>query len=139
MKKRFLPLSMLLITIVLAQASIVANATGIQGKYNPRTSSKATFSSFMKSIRANQETGLIDPADLIAGQRAAQATNRDANLDWVSAGPDNFGGLTRGVIYNADGTVVIGTMGGGIYKTTNGGITFKQISNLNLPDRKSVV
>ena len=133
MKKRFLPLSMLLITIVLAQASIVANAAGIQGKYNPRTSSKATFSSFMKSIRANQETGLIDPADLIAGQRAAQATNRDANLDWVCAGPDNFGGLTKGVVYNADGTVVIGTMGGGIYKTTNGGITFKQISNLSLP------
>ena len=132
MKKRFLPLSMLLITIVLAQASIVANATGVQGKYNPRTSSKATFSSFMKSIRANQETGLIDPADVIAGQKAAQATMRDANLDWVSAGPDNYGGFTRGVVYNADGSVVIGTMGGGIYKTTNGGITFRQISDMNL-------
>ena len=98
MKKRFLPLSMLLITIVLAQASIVANAAGIQGKYNPRTSSKATFSSFMKSIRANQETGLIDPADLIAGQEAAQTTSRDANLTWNYAGPDNYGGMTRAIV-----------------------------------------
>ena len=133
MKKRFLPLSMLLITIVLAQASFVANAAGIQGKYTPRTGSKATFSSFMKTIRANQETGLIDPADLIAGQRAAQGSTKDANLDWVCAGPDNYGGMTRGVIYNADGTVIIGTMGGGVYKTTNGGITFRRIVDMNLP------
>ena len=132
MKKRFLPLSMLLITMVLAQASIVANAAGIQGKYNPRTSSKATFSSFMKSIRANQETGLIDPADLIAGQEAAQTTSRDANLTWNYAGPDNYGGLTRAIVYNNDGTVLIGTMGGDIFKTTNGGITFKKITNVGM-------
>ena len=132
MKKRFLPLSMLLITIVLAQASIVANAAGIQGKYNPRTSSKATFSSFMKSIRANQETGLIDPADLIASQKAAQTTSRDANLTWNYAGPDNYGGLTRAIVYNNDGTVVIGTMGGDLFKTTNGGITFKKITNVGM-------
>ena len=132
MKKRFLPLSMLLITIVLAQASFVANAAGDQGKYTPRTSSEATFSSFMKSIRANQETGLVDPALMLAGQQAAQSSTRDANLDWVYAGPDNFGGQTRAIVYNNDGTVLIGTMGGDIYKTTNGGITFKRITTMNL-------
>lgn len=132
MKKRFLPLSMLLITIVLAQASIVANAAGIQGKYNPRTSSKATISSFMKSIRANQETGLIDPADLIAGQEAAQTTSRDANLTWNYAGPDNYGGMTRAIVYGNDGSVLIGTMGGDIFKTTNGGITFKKLTNVSM-------
>ena len=99
MKKRFLPLSMLLITMVLAQASIVANAAGNQGKYTPRTGSKATISSFMKSIRANQETGLIDPALLIQGQKAAQTSSRDVDLTWKYAGPDNFGGLTRAIVY----------------------------------------
>ena len=133
MKKRFLPLSMLLITIVLAQASFVANAAGVQGKYTPRTGSKATISSFMKSIRANQETGLIDPADMIAAQKAAQAGTTRGDMEWTYAGPDNFGGLTKGVIYNADGTVLIGTMGGNIFKTTNGGITFRRITNMNLP------
>lgn len=133
MKKRFLPLSMLLITIVLAQASIVANATEKQGQYVPRSNSKATISSFMKSIRANQETGLIDPALLIAGQKAAQTSSRDASLTWNYAGPDNFGGLTKAVIYNNDGTVLIGTMGGELYKTTNGGVTFQRITNLSLP------
>ena len=133
MKKRFLPLSMLLITIVLAQASFVANATGIQGKYTPRTGSKATFSSFMKSIRANQETGLIDPADLIAAQKAVQAGATKGDMEWTYAGPDNYGGLTRAVIYRANGTVIIGTMCGDIYETTNGGITFRKLTSLNLP------
>ncbi len=133
MKKRFLPLSMLLITIVLAQASFVANAAGIQGKYTPRSGSKATISSFMKSIRANQETGLIDPALMIAAQKAAQTTTKDGELDWTYAGPDNYGGMTRALIYNNDGTVLIGTIGGEIYKTVNGGVTFGKIGSIDAP------
>ena len=133
MKKRFLPLSMLLITMVLAQASLVANAAGDQGKYTPRSSTKATISSFMKSIRANQETGLIDPALLIAGQQSAQSTSRETLLDWNYAGPDNFGGPTKAIVYDNDGNVLIGTASGDIYKTTNGGITFGMIANLGCP------
>ncbi len=133
MKKRFLPLSMLLITIVLAQASLVANAAGNQGKYTPRTVSKATFSSFMKSIRANQETGLIDPASLLAGQKAAQKSSKDGGMDWVFAGPDNYGGMTRAMLYDTDGSILIGTMGGDIFKSTNGGITFGRVTDINLP------
>ena len=133
MKKRFLPLSMLLITIVLAQASFVANAAGGQGKYTPRNGSKATFSSFMKSIRANQETGLIDPADLLAAQKATQTSAKDGDLSWDYAGPDNFGGLTRAVVYDKNGNVVIGTMSGDIYKTENDGITFRKIASIEYP------
>ena len=133
MKKRFLPLSMLLITMVLAQASFVANAAGIEGKYTPRTDSKATISSFMKSIRANQETGLIDPADLLAAQKATQTSAKDGDLSWDYAGPDNFGGLTRAVVYDKNGNVVIGTMSGDIYKTENDGITFRKIASIEYP------
>lgn len=140
MKKRFLPLSMLLITIVLAQASFVANAAGIQGKYTPRSGSKATISSFMKSIRANQETGLIDPALMMAAQKAAQTTTKDGDLNWAYAGPDNFGGMTRAILYqqkNKQGkviqTVLIGTIGGDIYETENGGVTFGKVASLDAP------
>ena len=123
---------MLLITMVLAQASLVANAAGDQGKYTPRSGEKATVSSFMKSIRANQETGLIDPASLIEARNSAQVTGRDVNLDWVYAGPDNFGGMTKAVVYDNDGDVIIGTAGGDVYKTTNGGITFRKISGSSI-------
>ena len=118
--------------MVLAQASIVANAAGTEGKYTPRNSSQATISSFWKSIRANQETGLIDPALVIAARKTAQTTTKDANFDWSYTGPDNFGGLTRAVIYDKDKNLVIGTMGGDLYKTTNGGITFRKITNMSL-------
>ena len=132
MKKRFLPLSMLLITMVLAQASFVANAAGDHGKYTPRSGSEATFSSFMKSIRANQETGLIDPALLLAAQKTVNSSAKDGDFDWTPAGPDNFGGMTRAILYT-DKSVLIGTMGGDIYETTNGGVTFQRITNLTVP------
>ena len=123
---------MLLITIVLAQASFVANAAEIEGKYTPRTGSNATFSSFMKSIRANQETGLIDPALLIEGQKASQTAKSD-NLTWDQAGPDNLGGPSKAVIYDNEGNVLIGSMGGDIFKTTNGGVTFRRIAHVEAP------
>ena len=132
MKKRFLPISLLLTIIILAQSSFVANANGDSGKYNPRTTIQPTAHSFMKSIRANQETGLIDPAWLLqCNDNASQS--RDGELDWTSLGPDNYGSLTRGIIYDNNdatgNTIYIGTMGGGIFKSVNGGITWQTVDS----------
>ncbi len=130
MKKRFLPISLLLTIIILAQTSFVVNANGDSGKYNPRTTMQPTAQSFMKSIRANQETGLIDPVWVLEATKDSQT--REGELNWTSLGPDNYGSLTRGLIYdNQDATsktLYIGTMGGGIYKSVNGGITWKTVS-----------
>ena len=130
MKKRFLPISLLLTIIILAQTSFVVNANSDSGKYNPRSVMQPTAQSFMKSIRANQETGLIDPAWLLEATKGSQS--RDGELNWTSLGPDNYGSLTRGIIYdNQDATnktLYIGTMGGGIFKSENGGITWKTVS-----------
>ena len=129
MKKRFLPISLLLTIIILAQTSFVVNANGNSGKYTPRTVMQPTAQSFMKSIRANQETGLIDPAWLVDATKSSQS--RDGELNWTSLGPDNYGSLTRAIVYdNQDATnktLYIGTMGGGIFKSVNGGITWKTI------------
>ena len=130
MKKRFLPISLLLTIIVLAQTSFVANAHGDNGKYTPRSTMQATVQSFMKSIRANQETGLIDPASLVDNSSMLQS--RGEGLNWTSLGPDNYGSLTRAIIYDkkdaTNQTIYIGTMGGGVFKSTNGGITWKSVS-----------
>lgn len=131
MKKRFLPISLFLTIIVLVQTSFVVNANGDSGKYNPRGTSQATVESFMKSIRANQETGLIDPAWLVDNSSMSQS--REESLNWTSLGPDNYGSLTRAIVYDKNDascqTIYIGTMGGGILKSTNGGITWKSISD----------
>lgn len=130
MKKRFLPISLLLTVMVLAQTSLVVNAKGDSGKYTPRNASQPTAQSFMKSIRANQETGLIDPAWLLEASESTQT--RSEALNWTSLGPDNYGSLTRGIIYDKNDatnkTIYIGTMGGGVFKSVNGGITWKPVA-----------
>lgn len=130
MKKKFLPNCLLLTIIILAQTSFVVNAKGDSGKYTPRSASQPTAQSFMKSIRANQETGLIDPAWLIESTKDTQS--KDGELNWTSLGPDNYGSLTRGIVYDnrdaSNKTIYIGTMGGGVFKSTNGGITWKTVS-----------
>ena len=127
MKKRFLPISLLLTIILLAQTSFVVNANSDSGKYTPRTAEQATAQSFMKSIRANQETGLIDPAWLVTTTKSQSRNSNDFN--WTSLGPDNYGSLTRGIVYDkndaTNNTIYIGTMGGGVFKSTNGGITWQ--------------
>ena len=128
MKKRFLPFSLVLAIIVLGQVAIADNG----GHYVPRTQGNETAESFMGSIRANQQTGLIDPAWMLkAMQNNDKATNGD--LYWISMGPDNMGGQTTAVLYdNQSNVVFIGSKGGGVYKTYNSGITWHQVGNQNL-------
>ena len=87
---------MLLITMMLTQAGLAENTAKVQGRYTPRNGSEPTFSSYMKSIRANQETGLIDPALMINSEEAI----REGEMNWIVAGPDNFGALTRAMVFD---------------------------------------
>jgi len=127
MKKRFLPISLLLVIMVLGQSLAVADQGG---HYVPRTQNNDA-ESFMGSLRANQHTGLIDPADVLKAMQAP-ATRNDANkpLYWLTMGPDNMGGQTTAVLYDnrlyeghTNGQIYIGSKGGGVYKSYNHGIT----------------
>ncbi|MCF0200637.1 MAG: hypothetical protein HUK16_04620, partial [Bacteroidales bacterium] len=136
MKKRILPLSLLLVTLMFGQANVIADNGG---HYVPRVQGEATADSYMSELRANQHTGLIDPALMM---KAAQSANaKEGNeLYWLSMGPDNFGGQTTAVLYdnqkneygNPNGIVYIGSKGGGVYKTYNHGITWHQVGGMDL-------
>ena len=137
MKKRFLPFSLLLVIMVLGQSMAIADQGG---HYVPRTQTTMNAESFMGSLRANQNTGLIDPADMFKAMQV-QATRNGANdpLYWISMGPDNMGGQTTAVVYDnrlyqghPNGVVYIGSKGGGVYKTYNYGVTWHHVGNLNL-------
>ena len=127
MKKRFLPFIMAV--LVFGQFAIADNG----GHYVPRTQGNATAESFMGSLRANQHTGLIDPAWMLqAAQNQTKETNA-GDLYWISMGPDNMGGQTTAVLYdNQTNWVYIGSKGGGVYVTYNGGITWHQLGGLDL-------
>ena len=115
--------------LVFGQFAIADNG----GHYVPRTQGNATAESFMGSLRANQHTGLIDPAWMLqAAQNQTKETNA-GDLYWISMGPDNMGGQTTAVLYdNQTNWVYIGSKGGGVYVTYNGGITWHQLGGLDL-------
>ena len=88
----------------------------------------------MGSLRANQNTGLIDPADMFKAMQAPVSKNgADQPLYWINMGPDNMGGQTMAVLYdNQSNVVYIGSKGGGVFKSYNNGITWHQVGNMNL-------
>jgi hypothetical protein len=131
MKKRFLPLSLLLVIIILGQAMSFA---GNRGKYVPRDKNSATAESYMTDLRANQNTGLIDPALMIKASKEVCSSSKEGDLYWINIGPDNFGGQTTAVLYdNRNSNVIyIGSKGGGVFKTYNKGITWHRVGNANL-------
>ena len=116
--------------MILGQSITIADNGG---HYVPRTQGTSSADRFMSEMRANQHTGLIDPAWMI---NAVQNT-RDASDDplyWLSMGPDNLGGQTTAVVYDnqTPGVVYIGSKGGGVYKTYNFGITWHQVGETDL-------
>ena len=130
MKKRFLPFSLLLVIMILGQ-SVIADQGG---HYVPRKQIN-NAESYMGSLRSNQKTGLIDPADMLKAMQAP--ATRDASDDplyWINMGPDNMGGQTTAIVYDNRGTgvVYIGSKGGGVYKSYNYGHTWHHVGSLNL-------
>ena len=130
MKKRFLPFSLVLAIFVFGQVAIADNG----GHYVPRTQGNETAESFMGSLRANQHTGLIDPALMLKAMKSADSKGTtEGDLYWLSMGPDNMGGQTTAIVYdNRSNVVYIGSKGGGVYKTYNYGITWHQVGKKNL-------
>lgn len=148
MKRRFLPLSLFLIFTMLG--GLILSTSGIiqSKKYVPRTYPKDALSKgnkpsaeYLKLLRNNQTTGLINPADLsqVQKQLSEIKRNRSFEINWKELGPDNFGGRTRAIIFdNKDETAktaYAASVTGGIWKSTDLGITWSKInqetSNLN--------
>jgi len=91
----------------------------------------------MHQIRANQNTGLIDPRDMLKAQTqvnkmATEKAMSDVNLNWKQLGPNNAAGRTRTVLFSnkdASGmTILTGGVTGGIWKSRNLGLTWHQMN-----------
>jgi len=86
---------------------------------------------FYNTIKANPLTGEIDPQLIEAAYRQADKLGgfRALNLNWISRGPDNYGGRTRALIIDKDNPniLVAGGVSGGVYRSTNGGKSWNRI------------
>ncbi len=144
MKKRILPFSLFLIFIVLTGFGYVFfsngfNAENLSNIQNIQSNERAIkpAAEYLMTIRNNQNTGLIDPEDVIHAQNQIieQSGSRSGSLEWIQSGPDNFGGRTRAIIYdNTDSeskTIYAAAVSGGIWKSINGGITWNKVNQNN--------
>lgn len=135
MKKGFLPLSFLLVITILSGLNSYASGSDKNKTNGPAE----TAETYLNSIRANQHTGLIDPIDLLkASLQVDQMTQGKGKetLNWVNLGPDNFAGQVKAILFDnrdaSGNTVLAGTSGGGIWRSTNDGITWHKVSNINM-------
>lgn len=87
---------------------------------------------YLAMLKNNQVTGTIDPADIIkAEQVSLKAGGLGQGIEWTNAGPDNFGGRTRALLFdNQDPeykTIYAASTSGGLWKSVTGGILWDHI------------
>ncbi len=103
-----------------------------------------------ESARANQVTGTVNPLDVLHARQQAEMLRTKSStstngLHWISAGPTNYPGLVWSTIYdNTDKTgqtLIAGAAGGGLWKSTNLGLTWAQmaVENQLIPKVSSIV
>ncbi len=145
MKKRILPFSLFLTVIVLTGFGISNYTQKHSPQYQdksedirPRARAIKPASEYLATIRNNQNTGLINPKDVIHVQKQINeqdGSRSNLSLDWIQTGPDNYGGRTRAILFdNKDSqsnTIYAAAVSGGIWKSTNAGITWNKINENN--------
>ena len=102
---------------------------------------KATVAAGRDAYRLMQRGGHYDPTVALSAHHTVQklidkknkeAQQRDAGLRrWSSIGPGNVGGRVRAIAPHPtnNSELIIGTASGGIWKTTNGGSTWSNVSD----------
>ena len=60
-----------------------------------------------------------------------QTASAQLNLVWEELGPNNMGDHVRGLFVDNSGTVWAGATGGGLWRSTNSGTTWEQVSGLS--------
>jgi len=150
MKRKNLPLSLALISIVLGGIIFGFSNSQSESKYIPRSSDNESLVygikpsvEYIALIRNNQTTGVIAPEYLNRVQdqlKDFEESRSFVNLTWRQLGPDNFGGRTRAIMFdNQDATaktLYAAGVSGGIWKSENVGISWQKINsesyNLNV-------
>ena len=110
-----------------------------QKQYVPNPELKEAFEAkgawnYLNNMRANQVTGVIDPADVAAARQAVQGMaaykTSSLNLTWEFVGPDNLGGRTRDFLIdrNNSSTLYASGVAGGVYKSTTAGLSWVKVS-----------
>lgn len=114
--------------------SLLAVLSGMAFSVNAQQTGSSGNMSYYQKARVNQVTGEINPDDVLQARQQMEkmSSSRALNLDWIEAGPDNFGGFVSSVLVDnqdeSGNTMYAGAFTGGIWKTTNGGLIWNKIN-----------
>jgi len=83
---------------------------------------------YVNSMRANQETGLVNPADVLRAHRHAdqKLQHKSSLWQWDFMGPNNVGGRTRALLVDNSNTnrLYAGSVAGGLWISNDGGASW---------------
>lgn len=111
----------------------VSNRKNRMKNYN-KSDMPDMFAKIQKMIRTRE--GFSEPTyqpnykliELKKMMNSSKSLKKIANLNWVERGPANVGGRTRGIVVDPDdpfkNTWYAGSVGGGVWKTTNAGTSW---------------
>jgi hypothetical protein len=132
-------------TLAIIGSVALQNLTSSKEYYKPveETTFQSPFgaSEYIHSLKANQHTNKINPADVEAvlmQMNQAKMHKSDFPIDWESAGPDNIGGRTRAIHIDRNNNNILyaGAVSGGLYKSINKGGSWYAVNdhaeNLNV-------
>lgn len=138
--KRSIPFLLAIVAIGAASLAFLKNDSSPE--YQPRVQETVSGATGAEEIRKSM---LVDPltgeinleyvsmveSDLKKYSRNDALKNTD--LEWVSAGPNNVGGRTRGIFTYPDNPdrVFIGAVSGGLFQSFNGGEEWERVDGFN--------
>ncbi len=140
MKKGVLFSSVIGLSLVLGSLAIF-NLNNSTEYYQPRNYTEANEgyqggADWMHRLRANQITGEIDAADVLAaraeiGALKAKSKKSTLNLQWAELGPDNIGGRTRAFLISKQtpGLFFAASVSGGLFRSTNSGSSWNAVND----------
>lgn len=114
-----------------------------QSVYTPRTLNhglygQAAYAQYMHDLKADPATGKIDynlvtqvKNEIIA--RGKQNNKAALGLNWTQMGPDNVGGRCRAIVVDKNNSNIVyaGSVGGGLYYSTDGTQTWNSVAGHN--------
>lgn len=95
---------------------------------------------YLAKLRNNQQTGFVNPADELSARKSVEKMRKNSfksskSLSWTELGPDNIGGRTRAILIDKTDptyqTLYIGSVSGGLWKSTSGGTSWTRIAGFD--------
>ncbi|RLD82463.1 MAG: hypothetical protein DRJ15_01510 [Bacteroidetes bacterium] len=151
MKNKVLPLSLVTLVIFLG-AFLISSTVSFQESFLSDPDNDVTLKNtnasqdYIAQIRNNKLTNSIafeDELGAFIQTEELVANSYKEDFDWQFLGPDNVSGFTSAILYdNSDTsltTIIAGAFTGGLYKSTNSGLTWNKINGIESSLRISCI